>query len=195
MTSTRTSSSLGPVGLLARHFRTNALLAVTATVGGLVILGLTAAGAGVYDAVAEKDGISALDQPALNQVIAWRTPLANQLFTVFTHLCAPRTAWCLPSASPQLTRAALPAGRPARHEMPNSSLIVSSLDTTAPGGDSAAAHGGWRDRGRWRRPSPWQSPGAFSRSDRGKGSPPWSCSWPPACCCCALRLGSSTTPV
>jgi undecaprenyl-diphosphatase len=58
-------------------------------VGGLVILGLTAASAGVYDAVAEKDGISGLDQPALDQVIAWRTPLANQLFTVFTHLGGP----------------------------------------------------------------------------------------------------------
>jgi hypothetical protein len=79
MTSTRTSSSLGPVGLLARHLRTNALLAVTAIVGGLIILGLTAAGAGVYDAVAEKDGISALDQPALNQMIACvrRLPISS----------------------------------------------------------------------------------------------------------------------
>jgi PAP2 superfamily len=52
-------------------------------------VGLTAASAGVYDAVAEKDGISGLDQPALNQVIAWRTPLANQLLSVFTHLGGP----------------------------------------------------------------------------------------------------------
>jgi hypothetical protein len=56
---------------------------------GLIILGLTAASAGVYDAVAEKDGISGHDRPALNQVIAWRTPLANQLFTGFTHLGGP----------------------------------------------------------------------------------------------------------
>src|SRR6188472_723158 len=86
MRSARTSSSLGRLGLLARHLTTNALLAVTAIVGGLVILGLTAASAGVYDAVAEKDGISGLDQPTLDQVIAWRTPLADQLFTVFTNL-------------------------------------------------------------------------------------------------------------
>ena len=63
MTSTYNSSNLGPLGSLTRSLKTNALLAATAIVGGLVILGLTAAGAGIYDAVAEKDGISGLDQP------------------------------------------------------------------------------------------------------------------------------------
>jgi undecaprenyl-diphosphatase len=58
-------------------------------VGGPVIMGLTAASAGIYDAVAEKDGISGLDQPTLDQVIAWRTPLANHLWTGFTHLGGP----------------------------------------------------------------------------------------------------------
>ena len=85
MTSTRTSR-LGPLGSLKRYFSSNTLLAITASVGGLVILGLTAVSAGIYDAVAEKDGISGLDQPALKQVIAWRTPLANHLWTGFTHL-------------------------------------------------------------------------------------------------------------
>ncbi len=89
MTSTHNSSSLGPLRSLARYLTTNALLVVTAMVGGLVILGLTAVSAGVYDAVAEKDGVSGLDQPALDQVIAWRTPLADRLFTVFTHLGGP----------------------------------------------------------------------------------------------------------
>jgi len=86
VTSTRTSPRFGPLGSLKRYFSSNTLLAITASVGGLVILGLTAASAGIYDAVAEKDGISGLDQPALNQVIAWRTPLANHLWTGFTHL-------------------------------------------------------------------------------------------------------------
>jgi membrane-associated phospholipid phosphatase len=86
MTSTRTSAGLDPLRPLARYLTTNALLAVTAVAGGLVILGLTALSAGVYDAVAEKDGISGLDQPALDQVIAWRTPVGNQLWTGFTHL-------------------------------------------------------------------------------------------------------------
>jgi membrane-associated phospholipid phosphatase len=86
MTSARTSPGRGPLGLLARYLSTHALLAVTAIVGGLVILGLTAASAGVYDAVAEKDGVSGLDRPTLHHVIAMRTPLANQLLTVFTDL-------------------------------------------------------------------------------------------------------------
>jgi membrane-associated phospholipid phosphatase len=74
---------------LTRYLPANAVLVITAIAGGLVILGLTAASAGVYDAVAEKDGIAALDRPILNQVIAMRTPLANQFFTWFTHLGGP----------------------------------------------------------------------------------------------------------
>lgn len=48
---------------LTRYISTHAVLAVTASVGALVILGLTAASAAVYDAVAKKDGISGLDRP------------------------------------------------------------------------------------------------------------------------------------
>jgi undecaprenyl-diphosphatase len=65
------------------------VLAITAIAGGLIILALTAASAEVYDAVAENDGISGLDRPALNQVIAWRTPLADRVLTWFTHLGGP----------------------------------------------------------------------------------------------------------
>jgi undecaprenyl-diphosphatase len=82
-------ASPGPLRPLARYLSTHAALAVTASVGALVILGLTAASAWVYDAVAEKDGISGPDRPTLDHVIALRTPLANQLFTVFTHLGGP----------------------------------------------------------------------------------------------------------
>jgi undecaprenyl-diphosphatase len=67
-------------------------------VGGLVILGLTAASAAVYDAVAEKDGVSSLDRPALAQVIAWRTPLADRIFTGFTHLGGPLLMTLIASA-------------------------------------------------------------------------------------------------
>ena len=73
---------IGPLGQLTRYLTANALLAVTAIVGGLVILALTAASAGIYDAVAEEDGVSGLDQPTLDHVIAMRTPLANQDFLV-----------------------------------------------------------------------------------------------------------------
>jgi hypothetical protein len=43
------------------------------SIGLALVVALTAAGAGIYDAVAEHDGISSLDQPALEQSIALRT--------------------------------------------------------------------------------------------------------------------------
>ena len=89
MTFARSSPDLGPLRQLTRYLTTHALLAVTAILGGLVILALTAASAGIYDAVAEKDGVAGLDQPTLDHVIAMRTPLANQVLTVFTHLGGP----------------------------------------------------------------------------------------------------------
>jgi membrane-associated phospholipid phosphatase len=88
-------------GLLRRltsYLSAHAVLAITAIVGGLVILGLTAASADVYDAVAEKDGISGLDRPALNQLITLRTPLADQVFTWFTHLGGPLRMTLIASA-------------------------------------------------------------------------------------------------
>ena len=62
------------------------MLAITAAVGGLLVLGLTSASAWVYDAVAEKDGVAGLDRPVLDQAIAWRTPLLDRLVTWFTDL-------------------------------------------------------------------------------------------------------------
>ena len=67
----------------------HAVLVITALVGGLLVVGLTAAGSEVYEAVAEKDGISGLDRPALEQAIRWRTPLTDQLVTWFTNLGGP----------------------------------------------------------------------------------------------------------
>jgi undecaprenyl-diphosphatase len=89
MTFARSRPDLGSLRQLTRYLTTHALLAVTAILGGLVILALTAASAGIYDAVAEKDGVAGLDQPTLDHVIAMRTPLANQVLTVFTHLGGP----------------------------------------------------------------------------------------------------------
>lgn len=64
-------------------------LVLTALAGGLVVLGLTAAGAAVYDAVAEQDGVAQLDRPVLNRMIAWRNPTANTVITWFTNLGGP----------------------------------------------------------------------------------------------------------
>jgi membrane-associated phospholipid phosphatase len=83
---------------LTRYFSAHAVLVITTIAGGLVILGLTAASAEVYDAVAEQDGVAALDRPILDQVIAMRTPLADQLFTFFTHLGGPLRMTLIASA-------------------------------------------------------------------------------------------------
>jgi hypothetical protein len=126
MTSTRTSLDRGPLGPLARYLTTNAL--VTAIAGGLVILGLTAASAGVYDAVAEKNrnlgAGPAHPQPG--------DRLAYAACQSAFHRIHP-SRWPALPASQQLTRAVLAACRPERHEMPNSSLMVSSPDMTPQG--------------------------------------------------------------
>jgi membrane-associated phospholipid phosphatase len=98
VTSVRIRPGFRRLAPLTRYISTHAVLAVTASVGGLVILGLTAASAAVYDAVAEKDGVSSLDRPALAQVIAWRTPLADRIFTGFTHLGGPLLMTLIASA-------------------------------------------------------------------------------------------------
>lgn len=64
-------------------------LVVTAALGGLLVLGLTAASAGVYDAVVEKDGVAGLDRPALNEAMTLRSPLSDRVVTWFTHLGGP----------------------------------------------------------------------------------------------------------
>ena len=65
------------------------MLYITASVGLVLVVGLTAAGAWIYDAVVEQDGISGLDQPALDQSITYRTATNTQLLTAFTHLGGP----------------------------------------------------------------------------------------------------------
>jgi membrane-associated phospholipid phosphatase len=74
---------------LAAHASAHLVLYITAGVGLALVVGLTAAGAGIYDAVAENDGISGLDQPALNRSIAARTLTNTQILTWFTHLGGP----------------------------------------------------------------------------------------------------------
>ena len=77
------------VAALAANVSANSVLYITASIGLALVVGLTAAGAGIYDAVAEHDGISGLDQPALEQSIAHRTATNTQLLTWFTHLGGP----------------------------------------------------------------------------------------------------------
>jgi membrane-associated phospholipid phosphatase len=75
--------------VLAANVSAHSVLYITASVGLTLVIGLTAAGAGIYDAVVEQDGISGLDQPALDHSIAYRTSTNTQLLTAFTHLGGP----------------------------------------------------------------------------------------------------------
>jgi membrane-associated phospholipid phosphatase len=77
------------VAALAANLSANSVLYITAAVGLALVVGLTAAGAEIYDAVAEHDGISGLDQPTLEQAIARRTATNTQIMTWFTHLGGP----------------------------------------------------------------------------------------------------------
>jgi membrane-associated phospholipid phosphatase len=74
---------------LASHMSAHAVLYITAAIGLVVVVGLTAGGAAIYDAVAEHDGVSGLDQPALNEAITLRSGTNTQVLTWFTHLGGP----------------------------------------------------------------------------------------------------------
>ena len=65
------------------------MLYATLLIGLVIVVAFAAAGAGIYDAVAENDGISRLDQPALNLAIVLRSPANTELATAFTYLGGP----------------------------------------------------------------------------------------------------------
>ena len=68
-------------GRLAQYTSRHTVLVLTAIVGGVLVAGLTAASAGVLDAVAGKDGVASLDQPVLNQAIDLRNPRDERILT------------------------------------------------------------------------------------------------------------------
>lgn len=74
---------------LARWSAAHLVLVVTAVVGGAVAVALTAVAAEVYDAVTESDGIAGLDQPVLDQAIAWRSPGLDHAVTLYTDVGGP----------------------------------------------------------------------------------------------------------
>ena len=77
------------VGRLAAGVSAHTVLYTTLLVGLVLVMAFAAGGAAIYDAVAENDGISRLDQPALNAAITLRTPTNTELATGFTHLGGP----------------------------------------------------------------------------------------------------------
>lgn len=87
-----TAAGRGLVHLVARvsaGVSAHAVFYLTLLVGLGIVVGFTAAGAAVYDAVAEHDGISQIDQPALDLAIALRTPASTDAVTAFTQLGGP----------------------------------------------------------------------------------------------------------
>lgn len=74
---------------MTRHLSAHGVLVVIATVGVVLVSGLSLLGAAVYDAVSERDGISVLDRPVLNQALALRSVGLDRVLTGFTHLGGP----------------------------------------------------------------------------------------------------------
>jgi membrane-associated phospholipid phosphatase len=74
---------------LARVVSAHGVLALTAGVGLVLVLGLVLAAGGIYDAVEESDGIAGLDRPVLNQALTARSPGLDAALTLFTHLGGP----------------------------------------------------------------------------------------------------------
>lgn len=64
-------------------------LVVLLVIGIGVAVSLTVASAEVYEAVAQEDGIAALDQPALDAAVDLRSPGLDGAATAFTHLGGP----------------------------------------------------------------------------------------------------------
>lgn len=67
----------------------NWIILLTLVVGAGATLLLTAISAEIYDSVAERDGLAALDRPVLDAAIAWRTPWLDSAVTWFTDLGGP----------------------------------------------------------------------------------------------------------
>jgi membrane-associated phospholipid phosphatase len=65
------------------------VLALAVVVGAVLVVGLTAASAEIYEAVDEGEGISRWDRPALHAAMALRTGANTRVATVFTDLGGP----------------------------------------------------------------------------------------------------------
>ena len=80
----------GPLAGAVRRVRdyvgTNAALLATAVFGAALFAALIIASADVYEAVVDADGVSLLDQPALDLALSLRTPAGERAVTGFTNL-------------------------------------------------------------------------------------------------------------
>ena len=74
---------------LAQLVSAHAVLAITAAVGAVLVTGFTVAGAEVYEAVTEDEGVAGLDRPVLDLAIRLRSARLDRALTGFTHLGGP----------------------------------------------------------------------------------------------------------
>ena len=74
---------------LAHPVSANAVLAITAGVGAVLLAGFAVATAEVYEAVTEGDGVAGLDRPVLDMAIGLRSAQLDRVLTGFTHLGGP----------------------------------------------------------------------------------------------------------
>ena len=74
---------------LAQLVSAHAVLAITAAVGAVLVTGFTIAGAEVYEAVTEDEGVAGLDRPVLDLAIRLRSAPLDRALTGFTHLGGP----------------------------------------------------------------------------------------------------------
>ena len=80
---------VGRMVALARLVSAHGVLAVTAAVGLVLVLGLVLAAEEIYDAVEDADGIAGLDRPVLDRALTARSPGLDAALTFFTHLGGP----------------------------------------------------------------------------------------------------------
>jgi undecaprenyl-diphosphatase len=65
------------------------VLVVIAAVGLAVVAGITAVAEDVYESVVERNGLERIDQPVLDQAVAWRSPTLDTAVTAYTDLGGP----------------------------------------------------------------------------------------------------------
>ena len=84
---TRAGAGLAHVAAkLATYVSAHAVLVITAVVGVVVVIALTAAATEIYEAVEDGDGVAGWDRPVLALMISERNPTVNAVITGFTHL-------------------------------------------------------------------------------------------------------------
>ncbi|GAA1346956.1 phosphatase PAP2 family protein [Arthrobacter roseus] len=77
------------VQVLARWMGPHLALVLILVIGGGFAIAFTAVSGEIYESVVEKDGLSALDEPALKAAVALRSPGLNTAVTVFTNVGGP----------------------------------------------------------------------------------------------------------